>query len=182
MLYWLIMSLFLAFPFFWLRAAKEFSWEKAISELFPKPKGWKKEIIGSISLLAILLVVFVALSALLSLIGINDLENVDVALAEEVQSGVLPFLGLLVVVLFIEEFFFRAFLVPRTGIIISTIIFAIMHIGYGSIAEIIGVLVLGGIIAYWYKKNNSLIQVYFAHLFYDFVVVFLFLFRVSLGV
>ena len=48
------------------------------------------------------------------------------------------FLFTLIVVVFIEEFFFRAFLIPRAGMIPATLIFTFFHYGYGSIAEIIG--------------------------------------------
>ena len=175
MLYWVIMFVLVVFPFFWLRAVKSYSWEKTINELLPKPKNLKKEIIGSITLCALLLVTFIFLSLTLTLVGLNDLEKVGAAIGAQTQEGVLLLIGTLVIVLFIEELFFRAFLVNRVGLIISTLIFTVAHIGYGSIAELIGVFILGLIIAYWFKKNNSIIQVYLAHLLYDLVAIALYL-------
>lgn len=169
------MFVLLVFPFFWLRAVKSYSWEKTISELLPKPKNLKKEIIGSITLCALLLIAFIILSIILTLVGLNDLEKVGAVIGAQTQEGILLLVGTLIIVLFIEELFFRAFLVNRVGIIVSTLIFTIAHLSYGSIAELIGVFVLGLIIAYWFKKNNSITQVYFAHLLYDLVAIALYL-------
>jgi len=175
MLYWLLMFFLIIFPLFWLRAIKGYSWKKTISDLLPEPKGWKKELTGSMKLLTLLLVAFVLLSVILTLLNLNDLDKVGDVIKGDLQSGILLYITLLVVIMFVEEFFFRAFLVKRTGVIISTIIFSIAHIGYGSIAEIIGVLVLGFIIAYWYKKNNSIIQTYTGHLMYNLIAIVLYL-------
>jgi membrane protease YdiL (CAAX protease family) len=175
LLLWLILALFLIFPFFWLRAIKEFSWEKTIKELFPKPAGWKKELLGSIQLFAALFIAFILLSSFFAFIGLDDLEKVNQSIDEQAAAGPIALISTLLVVLFIEEFFFRAFLINRTGMLPSTILFSILHIGYGSIAEIIGVFFLGLILAYWYKRNNSIIQNYLGHLFYDLVAILLYL-------
>lgn len=161
------MFFLLVFPFFWLRVIKSWSWEKIKLEMFSKFKGWKKELTGSITLLILMLVAYFVLVGLLSLIGLNDLEKVSQIVNGEILNGLGLFILTVIIIVFIEEIFFRAFLVKRTGIIIATIIFTLAHIGYNSIAELVGVFVLGLILAYWYKKTNSLTQVYIAHLIYN---------------
>jgi membrane protease YdiL (CAAX protease family) len=62
-----------------------------------------------------------------------------------------------------EELFFRGLLVPRIGIILSTLVFALGHLGYGSWTELAGVLVYGLAAAYLYKKRGSLYSTVLAH-------------------
>jgi len=111
---------------------------------------------------------------LISALGLNDLEKVGNAIDQQ-KSDLLLFGATLPILLFIEEFFFRGFLVKRLGMVPSSIIFAAAHISYGSIAEIIGVFFLGLILAYWYKKHNSLLQNYIAHLAYDLISIAIYL-------
>jgi membrane protease YdiL (CAAX protease family) len=176
LLFWFLVAFFFIFPFFWLRTAKEYSWEKILQELFPKFLGWRKEIIGSTALFAALFTAFIILSNLLIFFGINDLEKVNQSIDSQLADNATIFLTTLIIILFAEEFFFRAFLIKRIGVIFSTLIFTLLHIGYGSISELIGVFFLGLILAYWYKKNNSLIQNYSAHLIYDLIAIMLYLF------
>ncbi len=54
-----------------------------------------------------------------------------------------------------EELFFRAFLVPRIGVPVSSILFALIHAAYGSIAELFGAFFLGFVLAnaYYYLRD-----------------------------
>ena len=51
-----------------------------------------------------------------------------------------------------EEIFFRGALVPRTGIILSAILFALSHVMYGSIYEVIAALIFGVLLGWVYKR------------------------------
>lgn len=175
MLYYLMLIVMLAFPFFYFRAVKDFSWEKTIGQLLPKRLSWKEELLGGLKLFVILFAAFIILSTILSFLGINDLEKVNSAVKEMTGEGAISVALTLGIVLFIEEFFFRAFLQKRVGIVPSTLVFTALHLGYGSIAETIGVFALGLILAYWYKKNNSLFQNYLGHIIYDLVAIVLYL-------
>jgi membrane protease YdiL (CAAX protease family) len=174
MLYWLLLAFAMVFPFFWLRIIKKYSWKKTINELLPKIKDPKIELIGALRLFLLLFVAFVILSMILSVIGLNDLDKVANFIEQE-REDLLGFGVIVTVILFVEEFFFRAFLIKRIGMFWSTIIFAAAHISYGSVAEVIGVFALGLILAYWYKKNNSLAQNYLAHVLYDLVAILTYL-------
>ncbi|MDD3177981.1 MAG: CPBP family intramembrane metalloprotease [Candidatus ainarchaeum sp.] len=75
---------------------------------------------------------------------------------------------LFVIRVFLEEWFFRAFLTKKTGIVISSLIFGFAHFSYGSIFEIIGAFLLGLLLSYNYKKNKNIFPNYIAHLLYNF--------------
>ena len=63
-----------------------------------------------------------------------------------------------------EEIAFRGFLVPRIGIVLSAIIFALMHFGYMSYLEIAGALWFGLVAGYVFKKTKSLYPSLIAHI------------------
>lgn len=66
-----------------------------------------------------------------------------------------------------EELFFRAFLVPRTGVIISSFLFGIMHFSYGSVVEVIGAAFIGLVLALVYKASKSITPCLAIHLMYN---------------
>jgi membrane protease YdiL (CAAX protease family) len=173
MSYLIYLLIFFLLPLFCLRVIREKNWKEIWQELLPKSKGWKKEVKGSFALLGALLIGFIIVSSVLvsfetiSGIEINDMEKIDEAIGEEINSSPMYFALILIIILFAEEFFFRAFLLKRIGIVLSTLVFTFFHLGYGSVAQTIGVFFLGLILAYWFKRNNSIIQNYFGHLFYD---------------
>jgi len=70
---------------------------------------------------------------------------------------------------FLEEWFFRGFLVNRVGVIISSALFAIGHVLYGSITEVIGAFVLGVLLARYYQKTGNLWVTFIAHFIYNLV-------------
>ena len=144
-------------------------------------KNTLKKLIGKLSLKKIILIVIVGLVAIvlytivLSLIfnalGIND--------HGEIIEKIKQFTPLIVFMAIIlgpigEEIFFRAFLVNRFGILISSIVFALAHFSYGSTIEIIGAFGIGLILAYIYKKSNSLIPCLLIHSIYNFSALFLY--------
>ncbi len=64
---------------------------------------------------------------------------------------------------FNEEILFRGFLVPRIGIVFSALAFAIMHLSYLSIAELIGAFLYGLFAGYIFKRSGSLYSTVLAH-------------------
>ncbi len=163
----ILLFFMIIFPIFWLRIIKKFDWKKISSELISySKKNLKGELIGSVKLFFALLISFILLSFILTLLGLNDLEKVSEVIALNMENAVL-FILVMAVLVFFEEFFFRAFLVNRIGLIPSSLLFGFAHFGYASIAEIIGAFALGLLLAYWFKQNKSIIQNYFGHLLYN---------------
>jgi len=68
-----------------------------------------------------------------------------------------------------EELFFRGFLVKQIGVIGSSIAFAAVHVFYFSIGEVIGAFLLGLLLAYYFKKNNTLYPNIAAHIGYNLI-------------
>jgi membrane protease YdiL (CAAX protease family) len=75
---------------------------------------------------------------------------------------------LFVIRVFLEEWFFRGFLVNRIGVYLSSLLFAIGHISYGSIVEVIGAFILGVVLGKYYLKTKNLWVNYLAHFLYNF--------------
>lgn len=75
-----------------------------------------------------------------------------------------------------EEVFFRGFLVPRIGVVLSAIVFSLFHIGYGSVTELGGVIVYGLAAGYLYKKKGSLYSTITAHILVNLLAISPFIF------
>ena len=126
--------------------------------------GLKIDLKRTIGLFFVLIAVALAASFVLLYIGLHDLENVSVV----VSRISLPVLAYLIVVRGIsEEIFFRGFLVKRIGVLGSSLIFALAHIMYFSVAEVIGTFVLGLLLALAFRKNRNLVPNIFAHMLYN---------------
>lgn len=78
-----------------------------------------------------------------------------------------------------EELIFRGYLLPRLEIIlknknlaigISSILFGLLHIGYGTLLHIIGPTVIGLVLAFQYEKYQNIKIVILCHFLWDFLV------------
>ncbi len=98
-------------------------------------------------------------------------DNVSDIIIDSVISNGLMILIYMTISVFVEEFFFRAFLVDRIGVILSTIIFALMHIGYNSVFELFGALVLGFVIALFWQKERDFLVIFIGHLCYNLFII-----------
>lgn len=121
-------------------------------------------------IIVFLLLFFISLliNFIFVVIGISDLNLVTNTL-ESLSPFVIIYL--LVVRVFLEEWFFRGFLVSKLGILASALIFSLAHFGYGSYVEVFGAFVLGLVLAYYYKKINNLWPLYAAHFAYNAIVI-----------
>ena len=132
--------------------------------------GFKSDASTTLKLIFTMFTASIIISILLYNAGLNDLSKVDLIIS---QFGIYSLLYLTIVRATAEEIFFRGFLVKRVGVISSTVLFAALHIGYGSIAEIIGALYLGFILAYVFSKNKSIIPNIIAHVCFNIFSIFI---------
>jgi membrane protease YdiL (CAAX protease family) len=96
--------------------------------------------------------------------GFNDQQKVS----ERVLDLPLVILAFAVLVAPVtEELFFRAFLSPRVGIVVSSILFALAHFTYGSIVEVVGVLFVGMLLASIYRMSRSITPCIVVHMAYN---------------
>ncbi len=129
----------------------------------PKLKQTAKNIILLFLGLAIISIIF---SIILSQLFPSDLNSVY-TIKQAIISNIPLLAWLLIVRVIGEEIFFRAFLVPRTGIFWSSALFGLMHIGYGSIIAVLGAFAMGLLLAYTFKKTSSLYPNIIAHILYN---------------
>lgn len=66
-----------------------------------------------------------------------------------------------------EELFFRAFLVPHAGVLVSSILFALTHFAYGSVAEFVGAFFLGLVLAAAYARLKDPLPGMVAHALFN---------------
>ncbi len=127
---------------------------------------WKIFIRNVVILFFLMFIISFAISYVSSLFGVQDLSVVG----EKITSlSAIYIIYLFVIRVFLEEWFFRGFLVKRVGVIISSALFACGHILYGSVTEIIGAFVLGVVLARFYQKTGNIWVTFSAHLIYNFI-------------
>jgi len=73
-----------------------------------------------------------------------------------------------------EEIFFRGFLLGRIGIILSSLLFALAHFTYGSVAEFAVAFTAGLAFAAMKRRSGSLVPAIAAHALFNFVTILLF--------
>lgn len=113
-----------------------------------------------------LLAASIWLSLALSFLGLNDLYLVSESL--ERARAILPiFFWIVILRVVSEEVFFRGFLVKRAGVVLSSVLFALFHVGYWSFAEVIGAFALGLILAKAFQLNKNLYPNIAAHMAYN---------------
>jgi uncharacterized protein len=148
---------------------KKISWKEFFGFKIPNWNSIKYALFLTISLV----LAYVLIVLIVNFFGITDLENVGKILEIEVIQN----LGLVIIMMFIgvfvEEFFFRAFLTQELGIWVSSIFFGLMHFAYGSIVEIIGAFLMGLILAYFWKKKKEFFIIYIGHLLYNLFMILL---------
>ncbi|MEK6942292.1 MAG: CPBP family intramembrane glutamic endopeptidase [archaeon] len=121
----------------------------------------------------ILFFTLIAFSLITSIItsaaGQNDLEKVSNSVDKIRNTAPLALAYFLVVRVAAEEVFFRGFLVKKLGIAGSSVVFGLAHFFYGSVAEVIGAMILGAILAVAFNENKSIYPNIAAHFFYNLV-------------
>jgi hypothetical protein len=150
---------FILFPFYWLKLEGK-KYNSILKEYGLIVKDKLKIIISGI--LGLFLIIFIVglIGSIFYFFGINDQANVK----EVVKS--LPWIAFPIAVLIApiaEEIFFRGFLLKKVGILISAVIFALLHFAYGSIVEITVAFVIALLLSYLFIKTKSLWPSIIAH-------------------
>ncbi|KHO55210.1 MAG: CPBP family intramembrane metalloprotease [Candidatus Diapherotrites archaeon] len=153
---------FLLIPLYYFKKHRKSIAKETGLERKKASQAWKYSLIilGAMGITAL------ALGIAFSIAGFNDSEKVSEALQEAIQEPLFLAFTLTVGVA-LEEFFFRGFLVKRWGILASSAVFGIMHIFYGSVAEIAGAFFLGLVLAFFWKKYQNLYANIYAHLLWN---------------
>lgn len=124
----------------------------------------KNAMYGFLGFLLLIVAGAIAILILNLLFNVSDEANVFGKISELPQYVIL---FAIIAAPFSEEIFFRAFLTERFGIIVSSILFAVSHVAYGSIVELVGAFVLGLMLALIFKRTKSVTPGIIAHLLYN---------------
>jgi len=144
-----------------------FLYDKDLASFLKKigiPGNLKTNILYTFLGFAALFLTLFILSLIFSFIGFNDQSKV-VDIARDLPLYVLVLAVFLAPIS--EELFFRAFLTPRIGVFLSSLVFGLFHFAYGSVVEIAGAFSIGLILAWIYKKSGSLVPAMVIHLVYN---------------
>ncbi len=166
-----IFYVFLAvFTFF---VARKDNWEKTFEYLGLTKKKFsaKHLVMHSIALFVLLFLVLTVEAMVLSALSLDDSDKVSMVLA----GLSLPALIVAVTIgPFAEEVFFRGFVQKYAGVVITSLLFGLLHYSFGSVTELIGAFTAGIILGYWVKyKNQFLWPAIIAHSAYNLVSIIL---------
>lgn len=78
----------------------------------------------------------------------------------------------------LEEILFRGILVDKVGVVLSSVLFSVIHIGSGDLYSIVYpviiTFIIGSVLGTAYKKTKSLLLVILAHSIYNIFILFIF--------
>jgi hypothetical protein len=163
-----------SFPFFYGFEFERKNFAKIIKESgVSRREFWRSAVKGIATAVLVLLLVFV--EALLILHFRLDEPGKVVSVAKELPLYILIFSFLFSPVA--EEIFFRGFLLPRVGVVTSSLLFALAHFFYGSLIEFVATFTAGLIFAVM-RRRGSLVPCIFAHATFNLINVIIILFYV----
>lgn len=134
-----------------------------------------------IMVLAILLILFMGSGIIGVLLQVTKVNNKSVKMGEMIailrgSFSLLIFTALTAGV--VEELIFRGYLLPRLqiifkkpfmAIILSSLLFGMVHIGYGTILQVIGPIFIGLVFAIYYSKYRNIKVLILCHFLWDFI-------------
>ena len=83
---------------------------------------------------------------------------------------------------FVEELLFRGYLLPRlallfnnslVAVIVSSVLFGLMHFGYGTVINMVGPFIIGLVFAIYYWKFRNIKVLIFCHFTWDLMALLL---------
>jgi hypothetical protein len=170
LIYWLALALL------WLYAAKI---EKQPVLIWKEKRYTALQYTGSFFLIFLILIIgMVLINFLYSLTGLNKTST---ALADTIdilrEHFLLAFFTSLTAGI-VEEFIFRGYIQPRlerilknstAAIIISSLLFGLLHYKYGTVINVIGPFFIGLVFAVYYWKYRNIKMIIFCHFVWDMI-------------
>lgn len=138
---------------------KEFTRELSLDKFQPRASLWR-----ATRLFAAMFVVLLVLANILHLLGLLDTAKVIKLIQEQTPLALFVAVSIAPVG---EELFFRGYLQKRVGIIFSSIVFAGLHYGYGSLAEILAAFLISIMLGLELRARNDLNSCILAHAGYN---------------
>ena len=123
-------------------------------------RDYKKDLVYALLGFSLLFSTSFLIVAASNLTGFNDTQKV----AETVlKFSAVELAAVLLIQVLAEEVFFRAFLTPKLGAVLSSTAFALAHSGYGSGVEVIAAFVSGLILSWLYLQRKNVFPGFVAH-------------------
>lgn len=179
-------SVFISRLFFWLILLIMFIYASKIE----KQSLWLYEgikrsfifyILSVLAVFIIALILVSLLSVLTKAAGLNQPQSYNYTLLiQTLSSNKLLLVFTTLTAGIVEELLFRGYLLSRlqlffknsyVPVIISSVVFGLFHIGYGTILNVIGPILLGVLFALYYNRYKNIVPVIIAHFLYDLVLI-----------
>ncbi len=149
--------LHMAFLFF----ALHYLWPERRHLIHPPYRKLYQRLFESVLLLLLLIALSMIFGVIVGMLGGSADQGKIIETVEGLPLYVLAFS--FIVAPFTEELFFRAFLVPRAGPLAASVMFALVHHAYGSVAEMAGAFLLGLVLSYYYYRRGDILPCILAH-------------------
>ncbi|MFH1257994.1 MAG: CPBP family intramembrane glutamic endopeptidase [Candidatus Micrarchaeota archaeon] len=166
---------FLIFPFL-LMKFRGFKFQKMLGyvrlnrEDFIPPKKFISTLARAFVLFLLMVFMTILLSIALYFLGFLDSQKVQEIIRQQPQIFIIAAVFVAPVA---EEIFFRGFVQRKLGLPVTALLFGSFHFIYGSVTELLGAILLGGILGYYVQKYRSIATPIFAHMFYNAFSVYL---------
>lgn len=168
-----ILNLFLSLIFL---SVSLYYFRNSFQKLGLSRKNISKGIVFGVLAFSLIFLFTIFVNFFLELFGIKASTGVE----EVLLQNIILLLSAIIVSPISEEFFFRGFLIDflnkhlnnvNLSILLSSLLFAVFHSGYGSLLEIFGAFVGGIILGFSYKKSKTLFAPIFAHFLSNFLTI-----------
>ncbi len=126
-------------------------------------------LVGTVATIGALFAFGFLLTGLVHLGLIEEPQTSEYVLAIKPQLNWFWIVAIPLVAAVTEEIFFRGFLQPRVGVWGSSVLFGIVHIGYGTVLQVVAPFLLGLLFAYLFLKTKTLWAPIAGHFAFDFV-------------
>ena len=141
------------------------TWEKTLKELLLKPlPKIRPTVATALKIFAIFFFALIALNLLFLKLGFNEADKVREVVS---RQGVLALVFAVTLAPIGEELLFRGYLQKRVGIILSSLLFAGLHLGYGSLTEVIAAFSYSIIAGLEFKKTRNIYACIFSHALFN---------------
>jgi membrane protease YdiL (CAAX protease family) len=143
----------------------------------------KKNILFALSIIGVLMILLIFSGLLLKILEIQSNSSKANLVIRTLKSNILLLVFTCITAGITEELLFRAYLLPRLirlsksvvfAIIFSAILFAIIHIGWGTWAQIVSPFLIGLVFAVFYWKYRSIKFLIVFHFLWDFITILFF--------
>jgi membrane protease YdiL (CAAX protease family) len=121
-------------------------------------------LLPGLKLFVMMFVVLFVEGIVLNALGVFDTGNVAAVIRKQSLLGIAIAVILAPIA---EEIFFRGYLQKQIGVLLSSALFAWLHVGYGSIAEIVAAFTVSIILGLWLRKSDNVYPCILAHGFYN---------------